>query len=156
MVHLIWLPLSLMGFPGGSGGKESACTVGDPGLILGLQRSPGEGNGSPLQYSCLENPHGQRSLEGYSPWGSQRVRHDWTVNTHAPPLKYKYAKNQNICTSCLSWSSLGRSTDKGSQIIIKIKGVRWKVQVFCSLIPKNWHHIITSLFRMESFFLRDY
>ena len=40
----------------GSDGKESACNVGDLGLIPGLGRSPGEGNGNPLQYSCLENP----------------------------------------------------------------------------------------------------
>ena len=43
------------GFPGGSDSKESACNVGDPGLIPGLGRSPGEENGCPLQYSCLEN-----------------------------------------------------------------------------------------------------
>ena len=54
-------------FPGGSEGKESACNAGDLGWIPGLGRSPGEGNGSPLQCSCLENPHGQRSLAGYSP-----------------------------------------------------------------------------------------
>jgi len=41
--------------PGGSDGKESACNAGDPGLIPGLGRSPGEGKGYPLQYSCLEN-----------------------------------------------------------------------------------------------------
>ena len=58
-----------MGFPGRSAGKESACNVGDPGLIPGLERSSGERIGYPLQYSCLENPHGQRSLAGYSPWG---------------------------------------------------------------------------------------
>ena len=57
-----------MGSPGGSDGKESACKAGDAGLIPGLGRSPGEGNGNPLQYSCLENPHEQRSLVGYSPW----------------------------------------------------------------------------------------
>ena len=45
-----------MGFPGGSDGKESACDAGDLGSIPGLGRSPGEGNGNPLQYSCLENP----------------------------------------------------------------------------------------------------
>ena len=45
-----------MSFPGGSDGEASACNVGDPGLIPGLGRSPGEGNGNPLQYSCLENP----------------------------------------------------------------------------------------------------
>ena len=45
-----------MGFPGGSDGKGSACNAGDLGLIPGLGRSPGEGNGYPLLYSCLENP----------------------------------------------------------------------------------------------------
>ena len=58
-----------MGFTGASVGKESACNAGDLGSIPGLKRSPGEGHGNPLQYSCLENPRGQRSLEGYSPWG---------------------------------------------------------------------------------------
>ena len=46
----------LLSFPGGSDGKASACNVGDPGSIVGSGRSPGEGNGNPLQYSCLENP----------------------------------------------------------------------------------------------------
>ena len=44
------------GFPGGSEVKASACSAGDLGSIPGLGRSPGEGNGNPLQYSCLENP----------------------------------------------------------------------------------------------------
>ena len=47
---------SSSGFPCGSAGKESACSAGDLGSIPGLGRSPGEGNGNPLQYSCLENP----------------------------------------------------------------------------------------------------
>ena len=55
------------GFPGSSDGKKPACNAGDLSSILGLGRSPGGGHGNPLQYSCLENPHGQRSLEGYSP-----------------------------------------------------------------------------------------
>ena len=46
------------GFPGGSDGKESACNVGDLGSIPGSERSPGGGNGNPLQYSCLENSMG--------------------------------------------------------------------------------------------------
>ena len=45
-----------MGFPGGSDGKASVCNAGDLGSIPGSGRSPGEGNGNPLQYSCLENP----------------------------------------------------------------------------------------------------
>ena len=44
------------GFPGGSGGKASVCSAGELGLIPELGRSSGEGNGSPVQYSCLENP----------------------------------------------------------------------------------------------------
>ena len=48
--------MTLLGFPGGSEVKASACDAGDLGLIPGLGRSPGEGNGNPLQYSCLENP----------------------------------------------------------------------------------------------------
>jgi len=56
-----------LGFPGGSDGKESICNARDLDSILGSGRSPGEGNGNPLQYSCRENPHGQRSLAGYSP-----------------------------------------------------------------------------------------
>ena len=55
-----------MHFPGGSDGKEPTCNAGDAGLIPGLGGSPGEENGHPLQYSCLENPHGWRSLVGYS------------------------------------------------------------------------------------------
>ena len=48
--------LCFSGFPGGSDGKASACNAGDLGSIPGLGRSPGEGNGNPLWYSCLENP----------------------------------------------------------------------------------------------------
>ena len=58
------MPVSL-----GSDGKESACNVGDLGSIPGLGRSPGGGHSNPLQYSCPENPHGQRSLSGLSPRG---------------------------------------------------------------------------------------
>ena len=49
--------------------KNPPANAGDLGSIPGLGRSPGEGHGNPLQYSCLENPHGQRNLVGYSPWG---------------------------------------------------------------------------------------
>ena len=57
------------GFPCGSAGKESTCNAGYLGSIPGLARCPGGGHGSPLQYSCLKNLHGQRRLVGYSPWG---------------------------------------------------------------------------------------
>ena len=54
-------PWDSPGFPGGTDSKESACNVGDLGWIPGLGRSPGEGNGNPLQYSCLGNPINRRA-----------------------------------------------------------------------------------------------
>ena len=68
----MWLG-KLLGLPEGLDGKESACNAGDLGSIPGLGRSPGGGNGNPPQYSCLENPHGQRSLANYSPWGHKEL-----------------------------------------------------------------------------------
>ena len=56
MHSFLWLSNIPLGFPGGSDGIDSACKEGDLGLIPGLGRSPGEGNGYLLQYSCLENP----------------------------------------------------------------------------------------------------
>ena len=65
-------------FPGDSDSKESAHSSGDLGLIPGLGRSPGEGNGNPLQYSCLENPmeRGAWQATVCDPMGSQRAGHD--------------------------------------------------------------------------------
>ena len=76
----------LMDFPSSSAGKESTCNVGDLGSIPGLGRSPGGGHGNPLQYSCLENPDGQRSLAGYSPWGHKES--DMTEQLSADILKH--------------------------------------------------------------------
>ena len=58
-----------MSFPGGSDNEVSTCNVGDPGSTSELGRSPGGGHSKLLQYSCLENPQGQRSFVGCSPWG---------------------------------------------------------------------------------------
>ena len=66
-----------LGFPAGSVNKEKKKNLpeiaGDLGSILGLGGYPGERHAFPLQYSCLENPHGQRSLVGCSPWGCRVV-----------------------------------------------------------------------------------
>ena len=76
------LPIPLhLGFPGGWDGKASAFNARDLGLIPGLGRSP-EGNVNPLQYSCLENPPGQRSLVGYSPWGCKEWDMTQWLNIH--------------------------------------------------------------------------
>ena len=64
------------GFPGGSDSKEYACNAGDPGLIPGSGRYPGEGNGNPLQYSCLEN-----SMDTGAWWAIvHKVTKSWTHN----------------------------------------------------------------------------
>ena len=63
-------------YPGGSVVKNLPANAGDASSILGSERTPGEENGNPLQYSCLGNPMDRRSLVGYSPWGQKRVGHD--------------------------------------------------------------------------------
>ena len=74
-VHVFRLLEMKWGFPGGSDCKESACNAGDPDLIPGSGRSPGEGNGNPLQYPCLENPM-EEEHGGLQSMGPQRVRHN--------------------------------------------------------------------------------
>ena len=70
--------LHLQGFPDGSVDKASACHAGDLGSIPGSGRSPGEGNGNSLQYSCLENSMNRGAWSATVP-GSERVGHDWTT-----------------------------------------------------------------------------
>ena len=70
----------IMGFLPSSVGKESACNAGDMGSIPGLGRSPGEGNGNPLQYSCLENPMDGGTLQA-TVHGVARVGHNWVTFT---------------------------------------------------------------------------
>ena len=70
------------GFPGGSNGKESAYNARDPTSIPGLGRSPGEGNGNPLQYSCLENSTDRgASLMDYCVWGQKELdTNEWPTH----------------------------------------------------------------------------
>ena len=81
-------------FPGGSDSKVSTCNAWDLCSIPGLKRSPGERNGTPLQYSCLENiwtekPGGLQSM------GSQWIRHDWVTNTgHVPRIRILYTTRE--------------------------------------------------------------
>ena len=78
-----------MDFPGDSDSKESACSAGDLGSILGLEISPGEGNGSLLQYSCLKNPM-HRGTWCATVHGLQTVRHDFkTEHAHTHFIKQK-------------------------------------------------------------------
>ena len=75
-----------MGFLGSSDGKASACNAGDPGSIPRLGRSPGEGNGNPLQYSCLEN-----SMDGGAWWATVHgVAKSWTQLSNFTQYIYIY------------------------------------------------------------------
>ena len=74
-----WCQTVTVGFPAGSGGEASACSAGDPGSIPQSGRCPGEGNGSPVQSSCLENPWTEEP-RGLQSVGSQRLRRDWAAD----------------------------------------------------------------------------
>ena len=74
----------ILDFPSGSDGKESTCNAEDPGLIPGLGRSPGEGNGNPLQYSCLQNPMDR----GVCRSAAHGVAKSWTQPSHQRELHF--------------------------------------------------------------------
>ena len=73
----------------------------DLGSIPGSGRSPGEGNGNPLRYSCLEKSHGQRSLTGYSPWSHERVGHDLVMKQQQKSCLALY--KSYLVSSCDNW-----------------------------------------------------
>ena len=105
-ISYIWRIYSKhIGFSGGSDGKAYACNVRDPGSIPGLGRSPGEGNGNPLQYSCLENPIPVSSGRLQS-IGSQRVRHNWATSLSfhfIVQTQWNYFKFIEICFMIRMW-----------------------------------------------------
>ena len=94
--------ISYLGYPFSSVGKESACNSGDPGLIPGLGRSPGEGNGNPLQYSCLENSMDKGAWQ-VTVHGVTIIRHDLVTK---PPPYHIYilssSLNKNSLTELLN------------------------------------------------------
>ena len=113
------------GFPGGSDGKESACSVVDLGLIPGLGRFPGGGHGNPLWYSCLENPHGQRSLAGQKESDTTEQ-----LNTTCRVLNGWVEMNPSFTPHCQPYHiRLGYKW-----IIINILLSYWDLEIFCY----NW------------------
>ena len=98
--YLFWPLTHFLGFSGSSDGKESACSAGDTGLIPGLGRSPGEGNGNPLQYCCLDNSMNRGAWQ-HSPWGHKESdTTEWLVLL--PFLHTNPPFNQDV--SFLLWS----------------------------------------------------
>ena len=74
-------------------GKESPCSAGDVGSIPELERSPGEGNDYPLQYSCLENSMDRGGLMGYSPLSCKILGHSWATNQQSARYWCKYPES---------------------------------------------------------------
>ena len=96
----------LRGFPGGSEGKASACNVGDPDSIPGSARSPGEGNGHPLQYSCLENPmdRGAWRATVHGVAKSRTRLSDFTFTFHFHALEKEMATHSSILAWKIPWT----------------------------------------------------
>ena len=133
------------GFPGGSDGNEPACNAQDLGLIPGLGRSPGEGNGHPLQYSWTEEPGGLQSM------GSQRVRYDWMTNTkeqkdsgtirHLLIIVILFTLWRNlsritwICIHCVTFTCIDLRNKSWLQTVQhKPKFSYWSSQMTCTVI----------------------
>ena len=107
--------LFLVNFPGGSDGKVSVYNAGDLGLIPGLGRSLGEGNGNPLQWIAILLPgksHGQRSLIGYSPWGRKESDTTNWLHFHFPQTWLRLSQNLILFpNSCMCFSPTSKCPD---------------------------------------------
>ena len=138
--------INYQGFSSGSDGKESACSAGNSGSILGSERSFGEGNGNPLQCSCLENCM-DRGPGGLQSVGSQIVRHDWATNTFTfkpiSPIRADTPTTQGQSVQSLShvWLFVPAWT-AAHQASLSITNSRslLKLMFFESVMPSN--HLI--------------
>ena len=152
----------MLGFPGGSDGKESACNAEDLGSIPGSGRSPGEGNGNPLQYSCLENSMDRGAWQA-KVHELQRVGHDWTANTftffhliHAIRLlsnlrmvwKVKWKKTGDIklspyYDSFLSYLNRGKIKEQQETDMLIVSILEWWI-LFLNF--SNFYHMLYDLY----------
>ena len=108
-------------FPGDSDGKASAYNAGDPGSIPGLGRSPGEGNGNPLQYSCLENPMDGGACRVQS-MGSQRVGHNWATSISFSIVQEPVIKTISKKEKCKKSKELSEAALQIAEKRRKLKG----------------------------------
>ena len=90
------MPAIVCDFPGGSDSKTSDYNAGDPGSSPGLGRSPGEGNGNPLQYYCLENPMDREAWVGYSLWCHKESDTTKQLHTYTQLLYIKIFLELNL------------------------------------------------------------
>ena len=120
-----------LGFPGDSDGKESACNMGIPSLIPGLGRSPGEGNGYPLQYSCLENSMDRRAW-----WATvYGVAKTWLVVWEV--VRYDRTKGEIKSKIQIPGQRIYNIIKKIKEIFIKAP-VQWETVWVCYGLPLLW------------------
>ena len=109
-------------------------------MIPGLGRSSGGGHGNPLQYSCLENPHGQRSLAGYSPWGCKESN---TTEQLSTQTFYKRNETNLILNhlawyDCFFWQSIVSGWDEMERPSSRLSTLIWIPVLLCVSGPKRW------------------
>ena len=115
-----------LGFWGGSAVKNSPTSAGDVSSIPGSGRSPREGNGNPLQYSCLGNAQTEEP-GGYSPWGCKRVRHNLVTKPPPPSTPYQIWKWKPLSYVRFlwphglysPWNSPGQNTEMSSYSLLQ-------------------------------------
>ena len=125
-----------MWIPCDSVSEESAWNVGDLGSIPGLERSPGGGHGNPHQYSGLENPHGQRSLVGYSPWGFKELDTTAQLSTCICMHTHTHISVQFIC-SVVSDSATPWTAACQASLSITNSWSLQKLMSIMSVMPSN-------------------
>ena len=148
-------------------GKESTCNAGDADLIPGLEDSPGEGNGNPLQYSWPGKSHGQRSLADYRPWGRKRVRHNWATKQYEHPTAgfslwtcaFSQYEEGMICQghipfcTCCPTSPQPASISRCWHRLQQPQSQPWNLQAFCNCGRKLYFIALASAvtFKWNSF-----
>ena len=139
------------GFPGGSDGKEFACSARDSGSIPGLGRSPGEGNGYPLQYSCLENPLDRGTWWATVQGVTESDMSERLTPPPPPPRRRQYSillgASWRTGSSCLT-QSINRISTRIWKML-KLKASNLSEQQFCRKTPrgardKNWEILETT------------
>ena len=133
-------------FPGGSDGKTSVYNVRDLGLIPGSGRFPGEGNGNPLQYSCLENLMGGGAWCRLLSMESQRVGHNWATSLHFHCFPDSSVGKESACNAGdpSSIPGLGRSAGEGIGYPLQYSWASLVAQLVKNL-PAMWETWVESL-----------
>ena len=134
LIHIIFIVLT--GYPGSSAGKESTWNAGDLGSIPALGRSPEEGNGNPLQYCGLENPHGQRSLAGYVHGVTELDMTEWLLaqDTHTQknflfPNRSKLSHLGKLMAYWHIWKMLKMNRMKSEKKTLYWRGLKINVDI---------------------------